>query len=223
MARWIGFSLLLTVFAVAAYQTARVLHARSVAEERFDRILAAEPLAISDISERRLRWLVKIEDPDFYAHRGVDMKTPGAGLTTITQGLVKRVFFKEFQPGWRKIEQSLIARFAVTPKISKNRQLAALFEIAYLGVCDDRHMAGFSMAAQCYYDAPLRVLTDDQYLSLVAMLVGPNAYHPVNHPQRLAGRLARIKRYLAGDCAPLTNGDVYYEACSASKLRPVSQ
>ena len=33
--------------------------------------------------------LIKVEDPDFYDHKGVDFKMPGEGITTITQGVVK--------------------------------------------------------------------------------------------------------------------------------------
>lgn len=46
-------------------------------------------LDISDLSAWQLDALLKIEDPAFYRHKGVDLKTPGAGLTTITQSLVK--------------------------------------------------------------------------------------------------------------------------------------
>jgi membrane carboxypeptidase/penicillin-binding protein PbpC len=33
--------------------------------------------------------LLKVEDPNFHQHNGVDLHTPGAGWTTITQALVK--------------------------------------------------------------------------------------------------------------------------------------
>ena len=199
--------------AVLLYQSARVLHARSVVQERFASVLDVSPTALSLIAEERIAQLIKIEDPEFYTHDGVDFKTAGAGVTTIPQALAKRLFFKEFTPGWRKIEQTLIARFAISPFISKEDQLAAFLEAAYLGRCNTEPVIGFSAAAQCYYGKPLFTLTDDEFLGLAAMLIGPNRYHPVNNPQQHFNRVARIKNYLSDTCAPTSNSDVYYEAC----------
>lgn len=56
--------------------------------------------------------LLAVEDPGFFSHHGVDVTTPGSGWTTITQGLVKILFYDGFTPGafrYRKIEQSVIA------------------------------------------------------------------------------------------------------------------
>ena len=47
----------------------------------------------SEFSGRRLQWLIKVQDPTFYHHHGMELKAPGAGYTTITQGLIKVLFF----------------------------------------------------------------------------------------------------------------------------------
>jgi len=39
-----------------------------------------------------------VEDPHSFEHGGVDFSTPGAGITTITQGLVKHLYFDQFKP-----------------------------------------------------------------------------------------------------------------------------
>ena len=69
-------------------------------------------LQLSEFREQRLQWLLKVQDPDFYHHHGVDSGTPGAGYTTVTQGLVKILFYSySFKPGflrWRKIQQTVI-------------------------------------------------------------------------------------------------------------------
>ena len=44
-------------------------------------------LQVSDLTPRQLDILLKVEDPNFFNHHGVDFTTPGAGITTITQGL----------------------------------------------------------------------------------------------------------------------------------------
>jgi hypothetical protein len=49
-------------------------------------------------------------------------------MTTITQSLVKGLYFRHFRPGIRKIRQSLIARFALDGHMSKQRLLAGKCE-----------------------------------------------------------------------------------------------
>lgn len=50
-------------------------------------------VSIAKLSPEQLKLLLAIEDPAFYNHRGVDLSTPGAGMTTITQGLVKILYY----------------------------------------------------------------------------------------------------------------------------------
>ena len=73
------------------------------AQQRTPQVLAAGSqgeLSLDEVGQRRLAMLVKIEDPGFWTHRGVDFSTPGAGMTSITQSLVKRFYFERFQPGF---------------------------------------------------------------------------------------------------------------------------
>ena len=56
-------------------------------------------LTAKQLSEEQLRILLAVEDPNFFSHSGIDLSTPGAGLTTITQALAKRLYFEQFQPG----------------------------------------------------------------------------------------------------------------------------
>ena len=70
------------------------------------------PLDLARFTETRRDWLLRIDDPAFRRHHGMDGRTRGAGYTTITQGLVKILFFDDFRPGlfrWRKVEQTIIA------------------------------------------------------------------------------------------------------------------
>jgi membrane peptidoglycan carboxypeptidase len=78
-------------------------------------------LSLSDLSPERKKMLLAIEDPTFTYHHGVDLSTPGAGMTTLTQGLVKLLYFPEgFHPGIAKIRQTLIARYALNAIVSKD-------------------------------------------------------------------------------------------------------
>lgn len=50
---------------------------------------------LTDLTAERKAMLLAVEDPAFMRHHGVDLATPGAGMTTITQGLVKILYFPE--------------------------------------------------------------------------------------------------------------------------------
>ena len=54
-------------------------------------------LGLNDLSKEQLNALLKIQDPNFYNHKGYDFTTPGAEVTTISQGLVKLYYFDDFK------------------------------------------------------------------------------------------------------------------------------
>ncbi len=114
-------------YTVAYLQTAKIV---ATIEQS-----GALPLTINDFRGARLEWLLKVQDPNFYHHHGVDWQTPGAGYTTLTQGLVKRLFYPSgFKPGflrWRKIQQMIIA-VAFNSRVSKEEQLRLFVNLAYM-------------------------------------------------------------------------------------------
>lgn len=83
--------ILFLVFAVVVYYTGAVLIARSQTNEIVSTALTSDrmKLELEDLSAEQLDALLKIQDPNFYKHQGVDFETPGTGITTISQGLVK--------------------------------------------------------------------------------------------------------------------------------------
>lgn len=170
-------------------------------------------LALADLSPKRRSMLLKVEDPSFYRHNGYDASTPGQGRTNLTQSLVKRFYFDHFQPGFPKIEQSLIARFVFGPALSKDGQLRAFLNHASFGTSKGRQVIGFADAARTYYGREFADLDDRQFLGLVAMLMAPNRLDPVRHPKENAERVRRIEALLAGRCAPTGVADVSYNAC----------
>lgn len=212
----LGLKLLFTlVLVICLYETWRVTMARKITETKFAEILTNPDLSIKqgDITDRQIKILLTVEDPNFYHHNGIDMDTPGAGLTTITQALAKRLFFKDFKKGFAKIEQSLIARYAINAKISKDKQLLTFLNIAYFGRCDGALIYGFSGAALCYYGKDFSKLSEEEYIKLVAMLIGPGRFNPDFADKGLNKRVEKITRLLSGACAPESNRDVYYQNC----------
>ncbi|WP_321495056.1 biosynthetic peptidoglycan transglycosylase [uncultured Desulfobacter sp.] len=166
-------------------------------------------LTITDLSPSRKSMLIAIEDPTFYHHHGVDLTTPGAGMTTITQGLVKLLYFPEgFRQGIAKIRQTLIAQYALDALVSKDEQMRLFLNSSYLGTVDNREIHGFQCAARVYFHKEFSTISDDEFLSLVAMLIGPNALKPGTEAN--TERVLRIKKYLSGQYKPAGLLDVDY-------------
>ncbi len=204
--------IVIALLGLFSYEAVIVYKATISAKEVFFKYVKPDfnPIHLVDIPEKRLQALLKVQDPNFYNHNGLDFKTPGAGLTTITQAIVKFVYFDNFRAGFMKIEQSLIAWLAVNPMISKNDQLTVFINNAYLGTLDNKSIMGFEMAAKRYFGKTFMQLSDEEYLSLVAMLIAPDGYSIKNHPEKNRARVERIKRLLSGEYKPYGLQDLYY-------------
>lgn len=213
--RTTAFSLI-ALAAVGAYEAFAVWRA----ETRTHEILAAykakpQPVSLSQLTPRQKAILLSVEDPGFYQHNGVDFASPGQGMTTITQALVKFLYFERFRAGFAKIEQSLIARYVLNRHLPKDEQLALFINHAYLGERDGKVVRGFATAAEAYFGKPFAHLSEEEYVGLVGMLISPDALRPDKHPDAYAERLARIRSLLDGKCHPTGVFDPFYEACSS--------
>ncbi|MCA1790605.1 MAG: transglycosylase domain-containing protein [Thioalkalivibrio sp.] len=174
-------------------------------------------VALSQLGKYRERLLLQVQDPAFRRHNGVDLATPGAGMTTLTQSLVKQLYFPEgFKQGIAKIRQTLIAQYVLDDMVSKDQQLELFLNIAYFGHQDGRPVHGFADASRTYFEKNMEELTDDEYLSLVAMLINPNALKPGTVANR--ARVDRIDRYVSGAYTPVSLMDVEYRSTSSNRL-----
>lgn len=200
---------------LVAYEAAAVVRAKARTPAILAQAAASRPLALAAVPKRRLAMLLAVEDPGFYRHKGIDFSTPGQGRTNMTQALVKFLYFERFEPGFAKIEQSLIARFVLHPAMGKDEQLELFLNRARFGWRDGREVRGFADAARTFYGKELGALGDDEYLSLVAMLKAPRDLNPLRHKAANAERVGRIKRLLAGRCRPSGVFDDDYPACRA--------
>lgn len=205
----------LTLFGlIILYYVSVVIKAYIETPKIISKILASDKmvLRLEDFPDDYLHILLTVEDPNFYSHNGVDLSTPGAGITTVTQGIVKYHYFEHFKPGIAKLKQSLMA-LVLNARVDKNTQLRIFVNTIYMGTLNEQRISGFSDAARVYYGKNFSKLSRDEYLSLVAMIVGPDGFNVQKHPAENAERMRRIKRLLNGECQPIDNGDVYYEAC----------
>jgi membrane carboxypeptidase/penicillin-binding protein PbpC len=205
-AKWIFGILGLGLIGFGAFETFEVIKARVATQQLFVRYEEetqnGAQLPIS-LTPDRAEIVVKVQDPNFWRHHGVDLDSPLA--TTVTQSLVKKLYFTDFKPGFAKIEQSLIAYFAVAPLTSKNAQLAA-----FLDVND------FNGRALKWFGKTLAALNDDEFIAVIATNNNPNQ---TPGTAENIDRVARIKNYLAGRCARRNLADVWLDACAAPSTR----
>ncbi|MBN1434751.1 transglycosylase domain-containing protein [Candidatus Fermentibacterales bacterium] len=168
------------------------------------------PTPLDEFPEQWLDALVEIEDPAFLTHHGVDLRTPGAGERTITQYLAGQLYPSDFLPFMEELRVSLIAFFVLDPKVAKDVQLLIYVNCVELGEVSGAQVRGFAQAAEAYFEKQLPDLEDDEFLSLVAMLLDPSRYDPVDHPMENAVRVERIRSVLDGSYARTGRMDVRY-------------
>jgi membrane carboxypeptidase/penicillin-binding protein len=220
--KYTGIFLLIIFSGVSAYYAYSIQQARKYTREIISSDLAKAQwrtpngtikrfeIFSRDLSKRQTMILLKVQDPGFYRHNGIDLLTPGAGLTTITQSIVKKLYFDNFKPGVAKIKQSLIARFVVNDLIPKGDQLTFFINTMYFGNVDGKPIVGLESAANAYYHQSVSKLTEDQYISLIATLVMPNTFHIIEHPEWNMDRTNRIKALIAGEYKPKGLMDQFY-------------
>jgi membrane carboxypeptidase/penicillin-binding protein PbpC len=208
MLRWASRILAILVMALFAFEGYCVLHAAHTLDAR----MAPFSAPTRGLSAWQLDAIVRVQDPFFRAHRGIEWPSP-LTTTTITQSLVKKIFFEEFRPGVQKVEQTLIATFVVDPRVSKDLQLHAFTQTAYFGHRNGRSVVGFEDAASTWFGSSVQALTRDQFLSLLAMLPSPNTLTPGT--AQAAVRVERVKRLLASQCVHTRIAEIQLEQCNA--------
>lgn len=199
--RWVWFGRLagLVAVGVVAYYASEVLRARADTPRIVERALASDRLVLSvdDLSQAQLEALLAVQDPRFFGHKGWDFA--GGTMTTITQSLVKGLYFQQFTPGIGKIRQSLIARFALDPQMSKKDQLRLFINTVWLGSLDGRPIEGLAQGAEAFHGKQVAELTFDEFLSLL-MFDRPAELNVHANPEANRRRVRQIKRLLAGQC-----------------------
>lgn len=190
-----------------------VINAKRETPDLVNNILRSDrmKLELPDLTDQQLDALLKVQDPNFYHHKGYDFETPGTGKTSLSQGLVKLYYFDDFKPGIAKIKQTLIARYAFDALTPKDTILKLFVNNAYLGQGDNGSIYGFEQAAHHYFQRKFTELNWEEYLSLIAMIRAPNAFHYINKPEANRLRVVRIKRMLSGEYIPKDNSDQFYD------------
>ncbi|MCV2884348.1 penicillin-binding protein 1B [Aestuariibacter sp. AA17] len=177
---------------------------RLINSGREDRMLVSYgevPQALKDA-------LVLVEDRDFYQHHGVAplsiaralMANIAAGKavqggSTLTQQLVKNLFLTREKTITRKINEALMA-LIIDARYTKEDILEAYINEVFLGQNGATGVHGFGLAAQFYFDRPLRELNTAEVATLVGMVKGPSFYNPRRNTARAEERRNLVLRIL---------------------------
>lgn len=168
---------------------------------------------VESLTSQQLKTLIKVQDPGFYAHDGIDFSSKGAGTTTLTQSLAKRLGFEKFTPGLGKIRQSGFA-LGLDRVLSKHQQVALFLNTAEMGKGPDGWITGFHKAAEIIYQKPVAKLDESEFNTMVAVLIAPSKLKLSAPDAALHERVARITKLANEKCEPNNFNDVWLEGCA---------
>ena len=156
-------------------------------------------LPISEIPQPLIDALISTEDRGFYQHKGVSLKGIGRafynnlqggsmqGGSTITQQLVKNFYLSSDRTLKRKANEAVMA-LLLEMHYSKDEILQTYLNEINLGQNGNRSINGFGLAAQFYFNQPLKELRIDQQALLVGLAKGTSYYNPRRNPERALDR-----------------------------------
>lgn len=153
--------------------------------------------------------LLAAEDRRFYDHHGIDPLAIARaawvnlragrvvqGGSTLTQQLVKNLYFDAERTLWRKMAEALMA-VLLELRYDKAAILETYINEVFLGQDGRRAVHGFGLAAWFYFGRPLAELTTDQVALLVGLVRGPSYYDPRRHPERCRKRRNEVLALMA--------------------------
>ncbi|MGB0453635.1 MAG: transglycosylase domain-containing protein [Bacteriovoracaceae bacterium] len=154
------------------------------------------------------KGLIGIEDSRFLEHFGIDPKSILRALvkdiaamkfveggSTITQQLVKNLFFTNERRLSRKIDEAIAAIY-VNFKYSKEETLQAYFNEIDWGAMQGIRIKGIWAASAFYFQKPIEFLDPFEATILIALLKGPYYYHPIRRTERLKNRTHAVFKRL---------------------------
>jgi monofunctional glycosyltransferase len=204
----------LMILALAAYTGKGWYDARADAPDLRERAkaLAAQGLGAKSLGSEKRILLLKVEDPSFDSNNGTDFSSLGAGKTTITQSLSKRLAFEKFKPGIRKLRQTGYA-IGLSQSLSKDEVLTLFLAESSFRGSDGRWTISFDAASRRFFGKPLADLDSNSFILLIASGISPKEMAPDAPNAKLLDRVRRIERFVGGQCKPSSHDDVRLEGC----------
>jgi penicillin-binding protein 1B len=155
-----------------------------------DRVL----VQLAQVPQPLIDALISTEDRQFYQHNGISVRGTARALvstatggerqggSTLTQQLVKNFYLTSERTLKRKANEALMA-VLLELHYSKNDLLETYLNEINLGQNGNRAIHGFGLAAQFYFNQPLRELKLHQIALLVGIVKGPSQYNPWRNPK----------------------------------------
>ncbi|TNE99533.1 MAG: penicillin-binding protein [Deltaproteobacteria bacterium] len=146
------------------------------------------------------KGLMGIEDYRFLDHFGVDIKSilraaiidiiemkVVQGGSTLTQQLVKNLFYSNEKKLSRKLKEMIVAIY-IESKYPKENILEAYFNEVFWGALGSVRIKGIYAASLFYFEKRPQEIDPYEASILIGLLKGPNYYRPLKHLDRLIQR-----------------------------------
>jgi penicillin-binding protein 1A len=164
-----------------------------------------QPVALSAIPAHTIDAVLAVEDEEFYAHGGVNLRATLRALvanvdsgstvqggSTITQQLVKQTLVGSEQTIDRKAREAVLAR-RLEQTMTKEQILERYLNTVYFG----NGAYGVQAAAETYFGVSVGELDVPQSAFLAGMIATPSAFDPIRHPDAAKERRDLALRRLA--------------------------
>ena len=156
----------------------------------------------SELPKMYVNAVIAAEDRRFYEHRGIDYiavaraiyndmraKELKEGGSTITQQLVKNIYFNQEKSGKRKIAEIFMAA-EIEKNCEKNEILELYVNTSYFG---DGYYTVKS-ACKGYFKKDLNEMTDYECIMLAGIPNAPSVYAPTKNPKLTKQRTKQVIR-----------------------------
>ncbi len=173
------------------------------------RVRTQSYISLSDIPTSMRLAVMAIEDKNFLEHGGVSIRSTLRALwkdikarrwveggSTLTQQLMKNLFFSRTKSLDRKFKEALYA-LVVESRYPKEAILEAYLNEIYLGQWGTHEIHGVSEGAQFYFSRPISQISLAQAATIAAIIQAPNAQDPQRFPQRIIERRNLVLKRMA--------------------------
>jgi penicillin-binding protein 1B len=173
---------------------------KKVANYFAGRVRTQDAVHLSEIPVSARHAVMAIEDVRFLEHSGVSLRGTFRALyrdllaggfveggSTITQQLMKNLFFSNEKALSRKIKEAIFA-VVTEARHSKEAILEAYLNEVYMGQWGTHEIHGVAEGARYYFHRPISKLSLSQSATLAAIVQAPNAQDPRRHPDRTLKR-----------------------------------
>jgi penicillin-binding protein 1B len=163
---------------------------------REDRIV----LDYKEVPKPLINALIAVEDRQFFEHSGLSfrglLRAAIANLkagewiqggSTLTQQLIKNFYLTHERTFKRKLNEAVMA-FLLEFHYTKQQILEAYLNEVFLGQDGNYAIHGMGIAAQFYFDRPLKELKLPELALLVSLIRGASLYNPRKHPDKVLER-----------------------------------